>query len=58
MIEGGLGGMNLSLEHASPRMQKIMRKNLKRKIMEQPTKYTSATWDIEQSIRFAPVVQE
>jgi len=28
MIEGGLGGMNLSLEHASPRMQKVMRKNL------------------------------
>jgi radical SAM superfamily enzyme YgiQ (UPF0313 family) len=28
MIDGGLGGMNLSLEHASPRMQKVMRKNL------------------------------
>jgi len=28
MIAGGLRGMNLSLEHASPRMQKVMRKNL------------------------------
>ena len=28
MVEGGLRGMNLSLEHASPRLQKVMRKNL------------------------------
>ena len=28
MVEGGTRGMNLSLEHASPRLQKIMRKNL------------------------------
>ena len=28
MIAGGLRGMNLSLEHASPRLQKVMRKNL------------------------------
>ena len=28
MVEGGTRGMNLSLEHASPRLQKVMRKNL------------------------------
>ena len=28
MVEGGTRGMNLSLEHASPRLQSIMRKNL------------------------------
>ena len=28
MIQGGTKGMNLSLEHASPRLQKVMRKNL------------------------------
>ena len=28
MVAGGLRGMNLSLEHASPRLQKVMRKNL------------------------------
>jgi len=28
MVEGGSVGVNLSLEHASPRMQKVMRKNL------------------------------
>jgi len=28
MVEGGSVGINLSLEHASPRMQKVMRKNL------------------------------
>jgi radical SAM superfamily enzyme YgiQ (UPF0313 family) len=28
MVEGGTTGMNLSLEHPSPRLQKVMRKNL------------------------------
>ena len=28
MVKGGTRGMNLSLEHASPRLQKVMRKNL------------------------------
>lgn len=28
MVEGGTVGFNLSLEHASPRMQRVMRKNL------------------------------
>ena len=28
MVEGGTRGMNLSLEHASPRLQKVMRKEL------------------------------
>jgi len=28
MVQGGTRGMNLSLEHASPRLQKVMRKNL------------------------------
>ena len=28
MVEGGSIGLNLSLEHASPRMQKVMRKGL------------------------------
>ena len=28
MVAGGTRGMNLSLEHASPRLQKVMRKNL------------------------------
>ena len=28
MVEGGSIGLNLSLEHAAPRMQKIMRKGL------------------------------
>ncbi|MBI1860973.1 MAG: radical SAM protein [Deltaproteobacteria bacterium] len=29
MVEAGARGVNLSLEHAAPRMQKVMRKNLK-----------------------------
>ena len=28
MVEGGTVGLNLSLEHAAPRLQKVMRKNL------------------------------
>ena len=28
MVEGGSLGLNLSLEHAAPRMQEIMRKRL------------------------------
>ena len=28
MFEGGARGMNLSLEHPSPRLQAVMRKNL------------------------------
>jgi len=41
MVEGGSVGINLSLEHASPRMQTIMRKNLKVDILKENLAYIS-----------------
>lgn len=41
MVEGGSVGINLSLEHAAPRMQKIMRKNLKVDILKENLSYIS-----------------
>jgi len=41
MVEGGSVGINLSLEHAAPRMQEIMRKNLKVDILKENLTYIS-----------------
>ena len=39
MVEGGSVGINLSLEHASPRMQTVMRKNLKVDVLKENLTY-------------------
>jgi len=39
MVEGGSVGINLSLEHASPRMQTVMRKNLKVDVLKENLAY-------------------
>ena len=41
MVEGGSVGINLSLEHASPRMQTVMRKNLKVDVLKENLSYIS-----------------
>ena len=41
MVEGGSVGINLSLEHAAPRMQEIMRKNLKVDVLKENLTYIS-----------------
>jgi len=41
MVEGGSVGINLSLEHASPRMQEVMRKNLKVDVLKENLTYIS-----------------
>ncbi|MCG8670719.1 MAG: radical SAM protein [Pseudomonadales bacterium] len=44
MVEGGAVGVNLSLEHAAPRMQKIMRKNLDVDILKDNLEYVSSKY--------------
>ena len=39
MVEGGSVGVNLSLEHASPRMQKVMRKGLDVDVLHENLQY-------------------
>lgn len=44
MVEGGAVGVNLSLEHAAPRMQKIMRKNLDVDILKDNLEYVTTKY--------------
>ena len=44
MVEGGAVGVNLSLEHAAPRMQKIMRKNLDVDILKDNLEYVTSKY--------------
>ena len=44
MVQGGTKGMNLSLEHASPRLQKVMRKNLDVDKFRENTQYIASKY--------------
>lgn len=44
MVEGGSVGVNLSLEHASPRMQEIMRKKLKVDVLHENLDYITSKY--------------
>lgn len=44
MVEGGAVGVNLSLEHASPRMQEIMRKKLKVDVLHENLDYITSKY--------------
>ena len=44
MVEGGAVGVNLSLEHAAPRMQEVMRKNLNVDVLHENLTYIAKNY--------------